>query len=213
MLILGLWTALLAAVAVASCRPAAAPTPGLPSLAGSPIRVPISTPTPAAVEIPETEPSQKAGVSESRVPGPRVPGGDPGRPNQPLAEQPDSPTLLGLPAPGSATTPTPSSPAPTTTPTRLPPPTSTPTPPPTNTPIPTATPLPPPTATPLPTATPMPPPTALPLPTATPLPPPTPTPTAQPTATPCPQSRRCRPQPQLQPRCRLPAATAAARDR
>ena len=80
-LILGLWTALIAAVAVASCRPAAAPTPGLPSLVASPLEVPASLPTPAAVEIIETEPSQKAGVSELRVLGPRVAGGDPGKPN------------------------------------------------------------------------------------------------------------------------------------
>ena len=199
-LILGLWTALIAAVAVATCRPAAAPTPGLPRLGGSPIGSPASTPTPPAVGMLETESSQKAEVSE-----PRVPAGDPGKPiqpNQPSAEQPDPPTPLDLSAPDLATTstslpppltPTPTRaaalvPPPTLIPTRAPPPTATPTPYPTNTPIPTATPLPPPTATPSPTATPLPPPaptptvqpTATPRPTATPLPPPTPTPTPLP---------------------------------
>ena len=190
-LILGLWTALIAAVAVASCRPAAAPTPGLPT---SPHEVPASIPTPAAVEILETEPSQKASVSESRATGPKVPGGDPGilsQPTSPLAEQPDPPAPPDLPAPGSAKPPTllppppvetPTTaptlvPTPTSIPTRLPPPTPTPTLHPTNTPVSTATPLPP---TPTPTVQP----TAL-L-TATPVPAPTPTPTVQPTATPLP---------------------------
>ena len=60
-LILGLWTALIVAVAVASCRPAVAPTPGLPNSVGYAIGVPVSIPTPPAVEILETEP-----IAESR---------------------------------------------------------------------------------------------------------------------------------------------------
>ncbi len=116
-LILGLWAALIAAVAVASCRPAAAPTPGLPRLVGSPLEVPASIPPPAAVEIIDREPPQNSGVSELRVLGPSVAGGDPGKPNQPLAEQPDSPTPLDLSAPGLANTPNPLSPPPLATPT------------------------------------------------------------------------------------------------
>ena len=196
-LILGLWTALIVAVAVASCRPAVAPTPGLPNSVGYAIGVPVSIPTPPAVEILETEPSQKADASGPRVSGPRVPGNDPGKPsqpNQPSAEQPDPPTALDLSAPGSAPTPTHLPPPPTGTPTMVPPATPTTVPTPTAIPLPTATPLPPPTATPLPpptqtptvqpTATPLPTatpqPTSTPRPTATPLPPPTPTPTPPP---------------------------------
>ena len=127
-LILGLWTALMVAVAVASCRPAVAPTPGLPNSVGYAIGVPVSTPTPPAVEILETEPSQKADASGPRVSGPRVPGNDPGKPsqpNQPSAEQPDPPTALDLSAPGSAPTPTHLPPPPTGTPTMVPPATPT----------------------------------------------------------------------------------------
>ena len=169
-LILGLWTALIVAVAVASCGPATAPTPGLPRLVVSPIGAPDSTPPPPAVDIPETEPTQEAGVSGSMEPG-----GNPEKPsqsNQLAAEQPDSSASRELSAPGLAPPPTPLPLTPTTPP--LPTATQPPSP------IPTATVQP--TATPLPTATP--PPTATPLPTAAPLPPQTPTPTAQPTATP-----------------------------